>query len=473
MNGLTGLNFQEEIMKSPQDTSHGFLYINPATCMSLLLVLVLVIPTSSWALNQKKKEAEPGQMTALQLQSELMSFGDRFATILGRAGADYSLRAPTPEARVGVRLDLVQSVTSAFSIAAEPNPEIALLDMVVLTTLGRVIYEEHWRPKEGDSVDVIINAFRKLEADVSQIAQRVLSEEEQADLQSLIYEWRENNPEEFNFEYLRFSDFAKERSQSTLAKAVESGGMFASIHKATTELEKTRLLVERSMYLATRMPFLTGHFVDVWLSQWIMNPEVTEILTDLHAISESSKSLASAADQLPAVAQQVRKAGIDHFMDRLSEERKSTMQDFIAEEERLRGLLTELRQAVTESNNLILSADSLAKRLGYEPGAPFEFNLNNYRETIVEATDGVRQLEALISGVNQLMLSPGWENTLPRIVEAVDKIETEGEKWIGNAFLLGMVMIASSLAGILLVMLVLIRYAAKKFAGLRKEQGTA
>jgi hypothetical protein len=160
-------------------------------------------------------------------------------------------------------------------------------------------------------------------------------------------------------------------------------------------------------------------------------------------------------------------------MDRLSEERKSTMQDFIAEEERLRGLLTELRQAVTESNNLILSADSLAKRLGYEPGVPYEFNLNNYRETIVEATDGVRQLETLISGVNQLMLSPGWESNLPRIVEAVDQVETEGEKWLGHAFLLGMVMIASSLAGILLVMLVLIRYAAKKFAGLRKEQGTA
>ena len=460
-------------MKPPQDTSHGFLYINPATCMSLLLVLVLVIPTSSCALNQKSKEAEPGQMTTLQLQSELMNFADRFSTILGRAGADYKLRAPTPEARVKVLSDLVQSVTSAFSIAAEPNPEIALLDMVVLTTLGRVIYEEHWRPKEGDSVDVIINAFRKLEADVSQIAQRVLSEEEQAELRSLIYEWRENNPGEFNFEYLRFSDFAKERSQSTLAKAVESGGVFASIQEATTEVEKTRLLAERSMYLATRMPLLTGHVVDVWLSQWIMNPEVTEVLTDLHAISESSKYLASTADQLPVVAQQVRKAGIDHFMDRLSEERKSTMQDFFAEEERLRGLLTELRHAVTESNNLILSADSLAKRLGYEPGASSEFNLNEYRETLAEATDGVRQLEVLISGVNQLMLSPGWESTLPRIVEAADQVEKKGEEWMGQAFLLGMVMIVSFLAGAFLVMLVLIRYAAKKFVGLRKEQGTA
>jgi hypothetical protein len=71
------------------------------------------------------------------------------------------------------------------------------------------------------------------------------------------------------------------------------------------------------------------------------------------------------------------------------------------------------------------------------------------------------------------MLSPGWESNLPRIVEAADRVEKKGDEWMGQAFLLGMVMIVSFLAGAFLVMLVLIRYAAKKFVRLRKEQETA
>ena len=86
-------------------------------------------------------------MTEIELQSELMRYADRFASIIAQALEDYETLSPSPESRRFVMDDLVHSISGVFTIAAEPNPQEALLDMLVITTLGRMIYEENIRRK--------------------------------------------------------------------------------------------------------------------------------------------------------------------------------------------------------------------------------------------------------------------------------------------------------------------------------------
>jgi hypothetical protein len=206
----------------------------------------------------EEKRQSPSQMTEAELQSALMSFADRYAETLFQAFDYFEPQAPTSKARLIVLSDTIYSSTATFTIAAEPNPEIALLDIVVLTTLGRMIYEEHWQVKFGEAVAPMVKGFRKLEADIWQILARLFTAEQQEELRNLIRAWRKNHPLLLTFAFQRFSDFAAERRQSTLVQAVESGGLFKSVRKATEEVEQMRLLAERAMYIGTRIPLLTG-----------------------------------------------------------------------------------------------------------------------------------------------------------------------------------------------------------------------
>jgi hypothetical protein len=47
-------------------------------------------------------------------------------------------------------------------------------------------------------------------------------------------------------------------------------------------------LAERGMFLATRLPLLTGLFADAWLSQLLVNPDVKEMRADIHQFSAVS-----------------------------------------------------------------------------------------------------------------------------------------------------------------------------------------
>ena len=64
-------------------------------------------------------------MTEVALQSELMSYADRFASIMIQAIEDFSALKPDPETRYFVMSDGVYSVSGVFNIAAEPYPQVA------------------------------------------------------------------------------------------------------------------------------------------------------------------------------------------------------------------------------------------------------------------------------------------------------------------------------------------------------------
>jgi len=49
----------------------------------------------------------------------------------------------------------------------------------------------------------------------------------------------------------------------------------------------------------------------------------------------------------------------------------------------------------------------------------------------------IQQTDALVKTVDHFLLSPDWEKSLPRFIEALNSAQTEGEEWVNHAFLLG------------------------------------
>ena len=403
-------------------------------CIVLMSIAAVLFSASSDALAKKDNKKRSEQLTPIELQSKLMSFGDRFATIMDESYLKFDALNPTQEARLKVRTVTMFSITAALTIAAEPNPDVALLDLIILTKLGRMTYEKHWRKVFGKQVDEIIIGLKILEKDILQIAKTVMTGEQLSELDSLILKWRQDHPKHHGFTYIRFDNFSGSRHHSDLNEVLKSRSLLAPVKDATRQIEEARLLAERAMYLATRIPLLSGRLIDTWLSDWFVNPEVKEFIADFHLVSKSSGLLGDTAEKLPELIQKERTLAIDQFMDRVAEERKATLQALISEEKRLGGLLSELRQTITESNELISSADILAKRLGFDPNTPHEMRIESYRKTIAEATVAIQQLQMLVETTVNLIQTPNLENLFPYLKSSFDLAEEEGEQLVDHAF---------------------------------------
>ena len=126
-----------------------------------------------------------------------------------------STRDPKFRANPALYGDQILILMAAYTIAAAPNPEVGLLDMVVLTTLGRMIYEAHWGKQYGDLVQPAIVALRILETDIWRIATKALTAAEQTELRGLIKTWRRTHPQQVAFAFMRFSpDYSPTRKMA-------------------------------------------------------------------------------------------------------------------------------------------------------------------------------------------------------------------------------------------------------------------
>jgi hypothetical protein len=312
----------------------GKQFLWKASCLLLALGIVMIAGGGvQGAKEEKDKDAKEKTyaLTEAQLQSHVMSFADRFVSILITALQEFDTRKLSKKNRHEVRALITYSLSNGYIIAAESDPDIALLDMLSMVTLGRIIFEKEGLSKYGKAVEPIIEGFRTAEKDIRKIAAIVLTPDELSNLMTIINRWRKQNPEVIFYPLVRFSNFAGERRESTLTRAEEAEGLFESVESASETVEEMRLLAERGMYLATRMPQLWGMFGDLWLTNILNGPDVKKILTDLSQLSQGTAGLASIAEKLPDQIATEREATIKQLMGEVSAERKAAIADFLVE----------------------------------------------------------------------------------------------------------------------------------------------
>ncbi len=420
-----------------------------------LTVSIVVLTTGTGNGAKEDKDKNTSVITEAELQSQLMSFADRFTSIISTAVHKYDILSPPPESRLPVMGSAIYARAAAYIIAAESDPDVALLDMAVMVTLGRMIYEEYWQKKFGSQVEPVLNGFRKAEEDIWQIVNEVLTFDQQRELHALILEWYQNHPDMYVFYNIRFSNFAAERRKSKLSKTQKESGLVKSVDAATQQVEEIRLQAERGMFLATRLPMMIGAFTDIWFSRLATNPNFSGILNDIDQLTEVSERLADVAEKLPdhvakerdiSIKQAMksisdeRQAAIKQFMNDLSAERQKAIQEFLAEEQRMQGLLTELRQTLETGNELVTSAHSLAEYLDLgqsktdTASSSEPFDIKNYQATLVEASNVIQKMDGLIKTIEHLMVSPGWKQLEQILDKSVERVEKEGEKIIDHTF---------------------------------------
>lgn len=425
-------------------------------------VLLLLLVVTVWGFDQggavgmvQTSEAPP-RMSQVELQSELMSFADRFVSTLAESAWKFEAQGPALETQLIVLQSIFGSAFSVFTLAASANPEIALLDLVSLVTLGRMIYATYWGPKLGAAFKPFIEGFKEREADIWSIAARVLSPAEQQELRDFIATWRRQYPNQVVFSTFRFAEFAGERFKGTAAEKRKARGLFKSVTEATQKVDEALLLAERGIFLGTRLMLLSQVLVKVMVTQTLTTPKVSQLLDDANTLAVSIRQLAQQTERLPTQIRKEREAAFTQALSGISREREAITQGLAAEEARLRDVLSDLQQTLILGNELMASASStmdtatiMAERFGLDTANP---SLD-----LTAASMTLQQLNTLIGSLTQLLTSPGWDQRLPQLLQVADHIETKGEAFVGfttdKAFgsavlLILMLLIGSVLAGL-------------------------
>ena len=296
---------------------------------ALLIAIIVAVPLNvAWA----SDESNITKINETELQSSVMSFADRMSAILLTAFARYEKSKPSAENRNKALSLVVYSLWNAYIIASESDPDIALLDMLSMVTLGRIVLEDQGTEALGETIKPIVEGFRKAEEDIHGIAVLTLDPSQIDRLMALIRRWRKANPELTHFPFVRFSNFSADRRESKLKRDEAPDGLIDSVEAAAQQAEKMRLLAERGLYLGTRMPQLASLFAELWSAR-LANEVATErrnAIAQLMTAIQAERQ-ATITDFMTDVTAE-RQNAIAHMERVLTSERQALIKDFMARE---------------------------------------------------------------------------------------------------------------------------------------------
>ena len=187
------------------------------------------------------------------LQRFQARFSSWLADALGPLAADRDPRLRQAALDLQLRLS-----SSALDIAIGPNPDASLLDMVTLVELSRATVLQHWVPDvfHKRRADELVEAMERSVHDVWQVARQVLSSPEETQLRRMIEHWKASNPDQLHVAGMRLPAFDSPGDAGFGTMNAEATGLFSGVKKAVQAADQTRLLAERALYAAQRLPIL-------------------------------------------------------------------------------------------------------------------------------------------------------------------------------------------------------------------------
>src|SRR5215470_2256912 len=313
---------------------------------AVLVALTVCVAATGTAAARAKASAEGGALASEELQAALRSFADSWASQLSETTARLATPMATPQARYHADRFGYFAIAAAFDIAAGPSPGAALLDMLVLVTLNRMVWEEYWMPQVyGEPAAGMVTTLRQLEEDIWALAARVLTPTQRQEVQEVLRAWRTRYPDKTGVSFIRFSDFGELGRKPSLEAARKAGGLLAPIKQAAQAAEEMSILGERVLYLLLRMQELLHARAKLTVQELFTTPEMAQLLDDVTGFRQVSERYAELFESLPAqltahmrgtidqtLAQGMRQSAAltDHVMQQVSAERQAVMRQSAA-----------------------------------------------------------------------------------------------------------------------------------------------
>lgn len=395
-----------------------------------------------------KQEEEPevaDRMPQSQLREEIERFVYRFGGNLLSLLDEMEDKVHTPEQRHEVHQWKRNLVYSLVEIGSGSDPDIALLDILVLTTLVRMESEDRLALQvfSGENRKGWLAAVRQNEKESWLLAEKVLDPEQQTTLRRLIQDWKINNPEAENITSVRFSDFSAEVGADEIESLTQPGGLLPEVSEATRAVEEIRKTTERGMFLTMAMPRLARLEAESLAYSLATQTEFKEYRASLKTFSEAVAKLSAVSEQFPDLVAAERQAAVEQAMDRLFNERENLFVEIDEREDSLKELLNQIRETLVVGEGLsgnvtdtITTVDSLVTRLKLDKPSLSgeEFRIEDYQATLVEATVTAGEINTVLQSLERLLTVNLDKQGAPAVTWAFQELEQHLKRWIWLEF---------------------------------------
>lgn len=357
-----------------------------------------------------------GPMTVGQLRVLLMAHADRTIAAMDRLAGLALAADSSPETRLALQLWRSGVASAAVALAVEPDANAALLDLMVSATVQR---QSAGRSGLGEPArTTLVAALGTLEDQAWAIGARVHSSAQLAQLRARAGTFAESAEPGPANALTRLADLPPSAGPSMAS----AKGLFAPLDEANRQIEETRLLGERLLFLTERLPLLARWQGEAMAWGALGAPESRQALAGLSVMASSVERLSLQAESLPGVLDRQRTSLLTEFDARegtlrrlLGDAARTAEQGRAAAEsgERLMALsertAVSLNQAVVAVNRLVaVLRDSTA------PGGAVDLNVSHYAAAIgdlraaLEALNGALANGAAAAGGRGLVDHVAW-----------------------------------------------------------------
>lgn len=396
-----------------------------------------------------------------ELQQTLMRFADEFSYQMV-ADIDRLRLATNAIAPTGVLRAKIAFTTEATSIATGPSVFANLFDMVSFVTVTRMSVEQHWMPNVyGEPARPILVSCQQLEREIWQIAEKVLTPDQQSGLREAIEHWHDENPIPETSLGVRTLELASQISSKRGSQSAGSGNVwgllmldpFAGMDPAVREIKQTRLFAERAVFWMQKMPTLLRWQAELLNLNATGTPTIQQLVTNSTDISTSVERFVTLAENLPTQVSAEREAILEALEDQQAE-----LATLAAE---IRQTLDAGSQMATALNTTLTTFDALMERFGVgntnavaAPDTEAEpFRIQDYEETAAQLQATAQDLTALLVTLDQTIGSTNLAALSAQVAPVLDDALEGSRDVVDAAFLKGILLI-----GIALVAALIYRY---------------
>jgi hypothetical protein len=383
-----------------------------ALVLAIALLAAVLALAGCQSLRSMSPQARRDAATAaalLQLQQQNMRFADNYVMRLVEAVRTAELRAADPMQRYHLSGWMLAQAVTAYSAASGDNAVMGALDLVALATLSRAVIEVSGPRRFPDQVGPVLAVHRELETEAWALAADFLTPAQQAELRRVLLDWRAQHMDVETAPFVRFAEFVSvmpsTASQSSTASHTSLMGLvgldpMAGLDPAVRQVEQSRLLAERAIYYAQRVPIIVDLQLDRSLNRIAVDPDTRALLAQTASMSTSAERFAAVAEALPDEFSKEREALIRQLTELLTTQ-QATLLPMLVE---LRGALEAGNLTATSVDGAVRSIDTLVARFktppgaGTSPGRPFD--ITEYTQAADGITRTAVELRQLIGSID-------------------------------------------------------------------------
>lgn len=274
------------------------------------------------------KDGDTRRLTQENLQRELFQFVDRYRELIEQVSDEGAGRAKTPNIRMWFQGTKTTYVSAAVSVVTGPRPIDALRDLMVMVSLQRIVWSSDVGGKMPHAdAEPVARALGVLETEIYDLASRVVPTAAIATLRKLIEQWRRENPKQNYVAFVRFQNLGSSPGATEINEVVASGGFLAPVESVAREAHEARLLAERTLYLANRMPMLIEWQASLAYQRITASPEAAGMLDNLNGYRAVLEKFSQDFHELPGKVTEERRGLMADVSQLVAKERAETMRN--------------------------------------------------------------------------------------------------------------------------------------------------